>query len=91
MKKIVLSQRIGKSFKRYVYTSIIRSVILKWELGNCWRSLVILCVVHGGSGSLCDEYGRILNKIHSEIESDLGLHKDVSDLKEELERAYGQE
>ena len=90
MKKIVLSQRISESFKRYVYTNIIR-VILKWESENCWRSLMILSVVHGGSGSLCDEYGKALNKIHSEIEVDLGLHKDVSDLKEELERAYGQE
>ena len=90
MKKIVLSQRIGESFKRYVYRSIIH-VILKWELENCWRSLVVLCVVHAGSGSLCDEYRKALNKIHSEIEVDLGFHKDVSDLKEELERAYGQE
>ncbi len=49
MKKIVLSERISERFKGYIYEIVVKTV---QKLEGPWRSLLIQCTVHGGSGQL---------------------------------------
>ncbi len=87
LRKIVLSERISKRFKVDIYEIVVKTV---QKLEDPWRSLLIQCTVHGGSGQLCGEYGRHLRILHKQIDH-VHLESAVHDLKDALGHRYGHE
>ena len=86
MNTIVLSERINEKFKCYIYEIVVDTIR---KLEDPWYSMLIQCTVRAGSTlPVCDEYGRKLYSLHSQIDH-YHRKRALSDIKDALEHVYG--
>ena len=86
MNTIVRSKRINEKFKCYIYETVVDTIR---KLEDPWYSLLIQCTVRAGSTlPVCDDYGRKLRSLHSQIDH---FHRGpaLSDINDAMEQLHG--
>lgn len=85
LKKIVLSESIDDKFKGYIYRI---AVEITTELDDPWHTLLVRCIVRGGSGFLNAKYGSALFELHSQIDN-FDLRDFYTDVTDAFKTIYG--
>ena len=85
LKNIVLSKRIDDKFKGYIYKI---AVDITRKIDDPWHTLLIRCIVRGGSGMLNAKYGSALFELHSQIDY-FDRREFYSDVTEAFKIIYG--